>query len=100
MCNARKEEKMKSIIQEEKECYVTHRPYGLHKHNIFGGPNRKISEQYGFYIWLIPEFHNMSDKGIHFNKDFDLEVKMECQRRFEEEHSRDEFMALIGRNYL
>lgn len=79
---------------------MTGRTEGLHKHHIYGGPNRQISEKNGFYIWLTPAFHNLSDKGIHFNKDFDLEVKMECQRRFEEEHSRDEFMALIGRNYL
>ena len=38
--------------------------------------------------------------GIHFNKDVDMEVKRECQRRYEENHTREEFMELIGRNYL
>ena len=89
-----------SILQQKKECFVTHREYGLHKHHIFEGPNRRISEEYGFFIWLIPHYHNMSDEGIHFDKEFDLKVKKMCQAKFEETHTREEFMALIGRNYL
>ena len=91
---------IKSILQHEKECFVTHRRYGLHKHHIYGGPNRRISEENGFYIYLIPELHNMSDEGIHFNKEFDLRIKRLCQAEFEKTHTRAEFMALIGRNYL
>ena len=91
---------MKSILQDEKKCYITGRKYGLHKHHIYGGPNRRISEEHGFYIWLVPELHNMSDMGIHFDKAFDLAVKRECQRVYESTHTRAEFMALIGRNYL
>lgn len=30
----------------------------------------------------------------------DLRLKQDCQRKFEETHSREEFMAIIGRNYL
>ena len=96
----RGEKETKSIIQTEKECYVTGRTEGLHKHHISGGPNRQISEKNGFYIWLIPTFHNLSDKGIHFDKAFDLNVKRACQREYEKTHSREEFMKLIGRNYL
>lgn len=91
---------MKSILQNRKECYVTGRTEGLHKHHVFGGSNRRISEKKGFYIWLIPSLHNLSDKGIHFDKSFDLSVKRACQREYEKTHSREEFMKLIGRNYL
>lgn len=42
----------------------------------------------------------MSQYGIHFNKDIDMEVKKECQRKFEETHTRQEFMDIFGRNYL
>lgn len=91
---------MKSIMQDEKQCYVTGRTYGLHKHHIYGGPNRRISEEHGFYIWLVPELHNMSRHGVHFNSDWDLELKRHCQREYEKTHTRDEFMALIGRSYL
>lgn len=88
------------ILQEDYECYVTGVTKYLHKHHIFGGPNREISEREGFYIYLTPHFHNMSDQGIHFNKEFDLKVKRECQAKFEETHSREDFIKLIGRSYL
>lgn len=91
---------MKSILQDNKECYVTGVTRYLHKHHIYGGANRSISEKNGFYVYLTPHWHNMSDKGVHFNKELDLRLKMECQRKYEETHTRAEFMALIGRNYL
>lgn len=91
---------MESILQNEKKCYVTEQTDALHKHHIYGAANRKISEENGFWVWLIPEYHNMSDRGVHFNKEFDLLLKQECQAKFEETHSREEFMKLIGRSYL
>lgn len=92
---------MKSILQSQKECFVTHATEGLHKHHIYPGwGTRQICEREGFYIWLIPRLHNMSDEGIHFNKGFDLYVKRECQKKYEETHTREEFMKLIGKNYL
>lgn len=91
---------MKSILQREKKCYITGAEnVPLHKHHIFGGPNRRISEEHGFYIYLRPELHNMSDEGIHFNKTFDQYIKAKCQREYEKTHTREEFMRLIGRNY-
>ena len=91
---------MKSILQTEKVCYITGRTDNLHKHHIFGGSNRKKSEANGFYVYLIPELHNMSDAGVHFNKKLDMQLKRDCQRKYEETHSREEFMHLIGRNFL
>ncbi len=91
---------MRSIVQKNKECYITGVTRYLHKHHIYGGANRKISEKNGFYVYLTPHWHNMSDKGVHFNKELDLRLKRECQAKYEETHTRAEFMALIGRNYL
>lgn len=91
---------MRSILQSEKRCFVTGRTYGLHKHHIYGGPNRRISEKCGFFVYLIPELHNTSNKGVHFNKDFDMYLKKSCQTEFEKIYTRDEFMVLIGRSYL
>lgn len=91
---------MQSILQNNKECFVTGRTGGLHKHHIYGASNRMISEDNGFWVWLTPEYHNMSDKGVHFNRDFDLHLKELCQREYEKTHTREEFMRLIGRNYL
>jgi hypothetical protein len=85
----------------EKKCYVTGATEGLHKHHIFYGTgNRKLSEQYGMYVYLIPRLHNMSNEGVHFNKAFDLELKQEAQRNFEAEYSREFFVKVFGENYL
>ena len=91
---------MNSIMQDTKECYVTGRPYGLHVHHIFYGPNRKNSEKYGCWVYLIPEYHNMSDNGVHFDREFDLRLKRECQKRFEEVYPDLDFREIFGKSYL
>ena len=91
----------KSILQSAKECYITGRTDRLHRHHVFyGGANRKKSEKYGCWVWLIPELHNLSNAGVHLNKPFDIRLKRECQRRFEELYGHDLFMKEFGRNYL
>lgn len=91
----------KSIMQTEKECYITGSTDNLHLHHIYPGTAlRKISDKYGFTVWLRADWHNMADYGVHFNKELDLHLKQECQRKFEETHTRAEFMKLIGKNYL
>lgn len=79
---------------------MCHKTGDLHSHHVFGAANKKWSEKYGLKIWLCPEHHNMSDSGIHFNKDFDREVKKMAQLWFELEHGHKEFIEIFGRNYL
>lgn len=102
------------VLQQRKECYfwrticdmeVTH---GLELHHIYGGANRKISDKNGFFVYLTKANHtgaNCNDNplgvlGVHFNRDFDLKLKRACQREFEKTHTRQDFMRLIGKNYL
>lgn len=93
----------KSILQEEKKCWQTGRTDNLHVHHIYGAANRKISDKYGFWVWLTKEWHN-GDSRIcvhsHPNTGLDLQLKRECQEHFELDHSREEWIALIGRSYL
>lgn len=92
---------MNSILQDKKECYLSRRADGLHRHHIYFGPGlRKISEDNGFWVWLSPEWHNMSGSGVHFDRALDLRLKRECQQAFERTHTREEFIRLVGRNYL
>ena len=92
---------MKSILQDEKECYLSRRTDGLHKHHIYFGTGlRKISEDNGFWVWRSPEWHNMSGSGVHFNRALDLKLKRECQRKYEETHTREEFIQRVRSNYL
>lgn len=73
---------------------------GWHKHHIFEGRNRQNSEKYGLFIWLPPELHNLSNKGIHFDKEFDLRVKKIAQKAFEEKYPELDFLKIFRRNYL
>lgn len=90
----------KSIMQDEKECYITGSTENLARHHIFYGPYRQASERFGCWCYLRADWHNMSNYGVHFNRDLDLMLKAECQRRFEEIYSHQEFMDTFGRNYL
>lgn len=93
-----------SILQgREKYCYMTGRTEGLDKHHIYHGRGmRDISDKYGFWVYLWQPLHLANLGGLHKypNAGLDLKLKQDCQRRFEETHSREEFMAIIGRNYL
>jgi hypothetical protein len=91
---------VRSLLQTEKVCFKTGDTHGLHKHHIYGGPNRNISEKIGAWVWLRGDWHNLSDYGVHFDKAFDLELKRLFQREYEKLHTRAEFMSLIGRNFL
>ncbi len=84
------------------ECFFT----GVEKeycecHHIFGGnPGRKNSEKYGMKVFLVTEYHRLEPLGVHKNRDNDLRVKRYGQSKFEETHSREEFIEIFGRNYL
>ena len=94
---------MKSIMQNDKRCFITGRDYNLHKHHIFGAANRKTSEKYGLWVWLNVEIHNGNNPdAVHNNpnKGYDLMLKQMAQRRFTELHGHEKFMREIGRNYL
>ena len=89
---------MRSLLSTKKECYVCGRT-PVHKHHVYMGANRKISEAQGCWVYLCPRHHNMSNQGVHFNKELDNRVKTECQIKWEETGSREEWMRLFGRNY-
>ncbi len=75
---------------------------GSHKHHIFGGANRKLSEQDGLFIYLTPEMHNMSDAGIHFNTAFMDYAHVVGQRTWQEYYkkTKEDFIKRYGRSYL
>lgn len=99
---------MKSILQEEKICYLcgSVQDYGMNKleeHHIFGGnPNRSNSEEYGLKVWLCGcKCHRYGKHSAHQNAQIMQILHEDGQRAFEEHHgTRDEFMRIFGRNYL
>lgn len=92
---------MKSILQDKRECLITGRTDNLHEHHVFEGTaNRKKSEKWGLKIYLSPEYHNMSSKGIHFDKEFDIHVKRMAQAKFEMLYGHDLWMKEFHKDYL
>lgn len=81
-------------------CYICGRPAECVHHIFAGTGRRKISEREGFIVPLCNECHNMSDRAVHFNRELDLRLKREAQTVYEKSHTREEFIQLVGRNYL
>lgn len=94
---------IKSIITDDMEhCFVCGCGGPMHIHHIFyGTANRSNSDKHGLIIPLCPKHHNMSNEGIHFNKDLDEGMKKLGQITFENVvGDREDFMRIFGRNYL
>lgn len=93
----------KSIISNERQCLFCGKTYNLHRHHIYyGTANRRLSEKYGCWCFLCAEHHNMSNKGVHFNRILDDKLKAYCQQILEQEHgwTKDKMIEIFGRNYL
>ena len=83
-----------------KSCFICGATKDIEKHHVFfGNPNRKHSEKHGLTVDLCPE-HHRGTQGVHNNRSLDLSFKKIYQARFEEKHSREDFIATFGRNYL
>lgn len=92
---------MKSIIQQDKCCYVCGTTYNLHRHHcVYGIGNRKQADKYGLTVWLCAE-HHTGNNGVHFNKPLDLHLKCLAQEAFEKQiGSREDFRKVFGKSYL
>ena len=93
---------MKKSIMPKDDLWSTEHFEGSHKHHVFGGANRNLSEKDGLYFYLKPEMHNMSDKGIHFNKDFMDYAHKVGQLAWQEYYNKtkEDFIQRYGKNYL
>lgn len=91
------------LTGKAKRCFVTGKEAGLDKHHIYHGTGlRAISDKHGFWCYLWQPLHIAGLGGLHAhpNSGLDMELKKACQRKFEQTHTREEFIAIIGRNYL
>jgi len=77
---------MRSIIQDERSCYVCHSPYVEEHHIFYGTANRGLSEKYGLKVWLCSK-HHRGKSGVHFNKALDERLKQVAKQRFEEAYN-------------
>ena len=93
---------MNSILQSDKRCYVCGLYYPLECHHIYFASNRKISEQNGFKVWLCSE-HHRGTLGVHgkYGHALDLRLKEDCEKKYINlGNTKEEFIRLIGKNYI
>lgn len=89
-----------SILNNLSKCFYCRRP-SQHIHEVYFGKNRQISIENGFCVGLCAWHHNLGGKdSVHENRAMDLELKKMYQKKYEESHTREEFIKLIGRSYL
>lgn len=85
-------------------CVTLHDNWNEHRildeHHIFGGPNRKNSEEYGLKVYLCHDHHIYGPEAVHNNARIRHELQRTAQKLFEKQHSHKEFMEIFGRNYL
>lgn len=100
----------KSILDTRKgKCFLCGQ-YGMTEvHHIFGGPNRRLSDEDGLVVHLCPYCHNIPPNGVHFNAQNALWLHRVGQKAYEEKmaqnganavEARQAFMARYGKNYL
>ena len=64
----------------------------LDAHEVYGGSNRKRSIENGFVALLC--------RNCHSNEQIILNLKIKYQKEYEKTHTRDEFIKIIGKNYM
>lgn len=92
-------------MQQENKCFLcgengSREP--LENHHIFyGTSNRKKSEKHGLKVKLCGfKCHRLGPSAVHNNRTIDLAVKAAGQKKFEETHTRAEFIKEFGKSYL
>jgi hypothetical protein len=90
-----------NVTRKNKVCYVTGAVgWRLECHHIYpGNPNRRISDENGFWIYILPELHREINDNP--NEGLDDRLKKECQAIYESMgNTRDDFRKLIGKSWL
>lgn len=88
---------MKSIIQEDKECYICGTNLGLHNHHIFPGYGyRKNSDDERLTVYLCTVHHMY----VHNDSKAMLQLQQVAQKEFEKKNSRKKFIELFGKSFL
>lgn len=86
----------KSIIENEKECFICKSP-NVQKHHIYKGNKcRSAADRLGLWVYLCPDHH----RQVHLDRKLDLGFMRLGQRKFEETHTREEFRKNFIKSYL
>lgn len=91
------------IMPANPKYSITRTPTHCHRHEVvFGSGRRQKSIKDGLVVFLTPEMHNMSNRGVHFNREFDLYLKRIGEKAWMDYYGKtiDDFIHEYGVNYL
>ena len=91
-----------SILDTQKYvCFLCGRIGPTECHHIFGGPNRRLSDEDGLFVHLCHSCHNQPPDGAHFNKETAKKLHMVGQKAWEAKYGdRADFMRRYGKNFM
>ena len=93
--------KLFSVLTDDLEHCIITGDNNIAIHHVFNGPNRLLSEKYGFLVPLRPDWHNMTSYSVHMDQQFDESMKRKAQRYYEEHYGdRKDFIREFGKSYL
>ena len=93
---------MKSIIQQERVCYITGTTRDLDLHHCIHGPLRKKADRDGLTVYLNHEVHMMLHAHQRPFENLDADLKKVAQTAWMERNDAtvEDFIKSYGRNYL
>lgn len=75
-------------------------PYTQTHHIFHGTSNRKNADRFGYVVELCQE-HHTGNHGVHFNREFDLNLQRLAQEHFEKTHgTREDFIKIFGKSVI
>lgn len=82
----------KGIVKSGICEYCSNYSKRLDPHEVYGGSNRTRSIKHKFVKLICPKCHS--------NEAIINQIRIDTQREFEKEHTREEFIKIIGKSYI
>lgn len=98
---------MRSIVEDADCCFICATIYGKYNwqeienhHIFFGTGKRSLSDEDGLTVHLCRSHHREGPEAAHKNRLTDMYLKAIGQSKYEETHTRAEFIKRYGKSYL
>ena len=84
------------MIDNNKVCFMCNNT-NVEKHHIYKGHKcRQIADKEGMWVWLCRKHHEQ----MHKNRELDLELMKLGQEKYEQTHTRADFIEKFNKSYL
>ena len=80
------------------KCFVCGRPFPQ-IHHMMNAANKAKAEKYGLILPLCMNHHTGAE-GVHTKPERMLACKQMAQKKFEEDHTREDWIKEFGKSYL